>query len=132
MPFEKGNKLGQKFSKGVSGNAGGAPRKPMLRGSTKAISAMLGIVRDVLEEDDVLEAFEVGFRDAMLKEPLKTWRTIVVPLTPRETALQVSHAINGTLKDMTVTQLRSIAGMEDSEPIDITEEVGCGPNDKQG
>ena len=68
------------------GNPGG-PGRP--KGSASGRHAALLALDRVLAEEQNLERLEQGFRRELEQDPIRFWRTIVAPLLPKQTKLEI-------------------------------------------
>lgn len=71
---------------GVSGNPAGKPR-----GSVNARARALRILDEVLEEPGTQEALREALSRYILKDPVRAFRTLVMPLVPKEARLEVDN-----------------------------------------
>lgn len=67
---------------GVSGNPAGKPR-----GTVNARARALAILDGILEEAPTREALEAGLRRYILKDPVRAFRVLVIPLLPKAATL---------------------------------------------
>lgn len=72
---------------GVSGNPAGKPP-----GAVNARARALAILDKILEESPTREALEASLRRYILRDPVRAFRTLVMPLLPKEARLEVDAA----------------------------------------
>lgn len=71
---------------GQSGNPAGKPR-----GTLHARARALAILDQILDEAETREALRDALRRYILKDPVRAFRTLVMPLLPKEARLEVDN-----------------------------------------
>jgi len=126
MTFTKGNTLGQKtwWKPGQSGNPRGSSIGAVTA-RTAGLRLLLDLADRVLGDPQVQADFEAWLRKTMRKNPPAALR-MVGGFLPRETQSTLTRNLGGTLEQLSVSQLKRIAGMveEPGTVIDMVEGRG--------